>query len=155
MNRTFTVELTANQMKYIAEACEVMARIQMGQVHEIVNILPLKPELTSLEKQGLKDRLSQLMTAVLPNSMDGYCTSFSVGHPILPESNGVLWGVADTFNYEVYTEEAIDRGYIKQKGERNWKQMISNKYDEPRQHGNEPLPKVTSKITVDFDFTMI
>ena len=143
MSKKYSVELTCEQMKVIAKACELMGRIQMGRIHEVVDHLPLKEELSRSEKFALKNRLSQLMTAVLPNGIDGYTASFCLKHPVLPESNSILWDIKNVLNYEVYTDEAIDNGLITAKGERDWSQMISTKYDTPTQYGKEPLPKVT------------
>lgn len=130
-------------MKVIADACELMVRIQLGQIHEVVEHLPLKDGLDGSDKFGLKSVLNLLMGEVLIKGVDGYNSSLGVGNSTLPESNNILWDVKNVFNYEVYTDEAIDNGIITAKGERDWSQMISTRFDTPTQYGKEPLPKVT------------
>jgi hypothetical protein len=143
MSKKYSVELTAEQMKLISDACELMVRIQLGQIHEVVEHLPLKDELDGSKKFALKSGLSLFMSAVLTNGVDGYNSSLGLGNAKLPESNNILWDIKNVLNYEVYTDEAIDNGLITAKGERDWSQMISTKYDTPTQYGKEPLPKVT------------
>lgn len=143
MSKKYSVELTGEQMKVIAEACDLMVRIQLGQIQEVVEHLPLKDGLDGSQRFGLKSVLSLLMGEVLTNDGDGYNSSLGVGNAKLPESTNILWDVKNVFNYEVYTDEAIDNGIITAKGERDWSQMISTRFDTPTQYGKEPLPKVT------------
>lgn len=84
----YTVELTEDELTVVCEALNLLSKVQAGSGHAIVDHLPLRHELNAGNKFTLKSRISQLMTSVLPNGVDGYTYTLPVGHPN-NKSNGI------------------------------------------------------------------
>lgn len=58
----YTIEVTENQLNTIGLACEFYGRIQLGQVREVANVMPLQNELIAWQ---VGDEIEQSLTPYL------------------------------------------------------------------------------------------
>jgi hypothetical protein len=83
MTKTYTLTITEKQLQVISTACELLARIQGGQVREAFEHLPLKKEMNWEAYHEIQDELTKRMPEILMNGIDGWGSSFGVGHPLI------------------------------------------------------------------------
>ena len=145
MTKTYTLTITEKQARALRDACELLSRIQGGQVREVFEYLPLKKGVDWEVYHQIKDGLTKRMPEILKDGIDGWSRSFGVGHPELPESHDISWDLYQVIRYEISTQQAIDDGIIQKKGERDFSKMMSVNYDPPMRFGSEKLAKMELK----------
>lgn len=139
--RKYLVELTEKQLQVLAQACELLGRIGLGQIREVFDYLPLKEDLDYEVYHEIQDRLTKEMPRILKEGIDGWASSLGVGHKELPESNGIAWDLRDTFRHRLSWDRAVDLGYVESlDSPRDWSTMLGVSYDKPFGWGTEPLP---------------
>ena len=118
MTKTYQLTVTEEQAKTIQVACELLARIRGGQVLEVFEHLPLRKDIDWGVYHEVKDELTKRMPEILKDGINGWNSHFGVGHPDLPKSHDIAWDLYQVIRYELSTEDAIERGFIQNKGER-------------------------------------
>jgi hypothetical protein len=141
--KTYTLTITEKQAWALQEATYLLQRVQLGQWREIQDNLPLKK---SIDYQELRDDF-QIIGALLSKHMidgiDGYASSLGVGHPDLPESNGILYDLHCAIRHKLSWERAVEEGVIESENSpRKWPEMMGVNYDPPMKWGTEPLAKI-------------
>lgn len=142
MTKTYTLQVTEEQLKVISTACELLARIQGGQILEAFEHLPLKKGVDWSVYHEIKDEVTKRMPEILEDGIDGWRSHFGVGSPKLPDSHDIAWDLYQVIRYEISTEKAIEDGIIQKKGERKFPEMMFVNYDPPMKFGTEPLAKI-------------
>jgi hypothetical protein len=140
--KTYTLQVTEEQLKVISSACELLSRIQGGQIREAFEHLPLKKDIDWSVYHEIQDELTKRMPEILEDGIDGWSSSFGVGHPDLPKSHDIAWDLYQVIRYEISTEKAIEDGIIQNKGERKFPEMMTVNYDTPMKFSKEPLAKL-------------
>lgn len=141
MTKTYQLTVTEEQAKTIQVACELLSRIQGGQVLEVFEHLPLRKDIDWGVYHEVKDELTKRMPEILKDGINGWNSHFGVGHPDLPKSHDIAWDLYQVIRYELSTEDAIERGFIQNKGERKFPEMMGCCYDKPMRYSNQPLSK--------------
>jgi hypothetical protein len=139
MTKTYTLQITEEQAKTIQDACELLSRIQGGQVREVFEHLPLRKDIDWDVYHEIQDELTKRMPEILKDGIDGWSSHFGVGHPDLPKSHDTAWDLYQVIRYELSTEKAIENGIIENKGERKFPEMMTVNYDKPMRFSMEPL----------------
>jgi hypothetical protein len=140
--KTYTLTITEKQARALMDACELLSRIQGGQVREVFEYLPLKKGVDWEVYHQIQDELTKRMPEILKDGIDGWSSSFGVGHPELPESHDISWDLYQVIRYEISTQQAIDDGIIQKKGERDFSKMMTVNCDPPMRFGSEKLAKM-------------
>jgi hypothetical protein len=140
--KTYTLTITEKQARALMDACELLSRIQGGQIREVFEHLPLKKGVDWEAYHEIQDELTKRMPEILEDGIDGWSSSFGVGHPELPESHDIAWDLYQVIRYEISTQQAIDDGIIQKKGERDFSKMMTVNYDPPMRFGSEKLAKM-------------
>jgi hypothetical protein len=133
MTKTYTLTITEKQARALMDATDLLQRVQIGQWREIEDNLPLQKP---IDYQELRDDF-QIIGAILSKHMidniDGGASSLGVGHPDLPESNGILYDLHRVIRRKLSVERAVENGIIE----------------------NENVSRNEMPITVDFDTIMM
>jgi hypothetical protein len=140
--KLYNLQVTEKQLQVISTACELLSRIQGGQVREVFEHLPLRKDMDWGVYHEIQDELTKRMPGILKDGIDGWSSSFGVGNQELPESHDISWDLYQVIRYELSTQKAIDDGLIQKRGERKFPEMMTVKYDSPMHWGNCPLAKV-------------
>jgi hypothetical protein len=131
--KTYTLTITEKQARALMDATDLLQRVQLGQWREIEDNLPLQKP---IDYQELRDDF-QIIGAILSKHMidniDGGASSLGVGHPDLPESNGILYDLHRVIRRKLSVERAVENGIIE----------------------NENVSRNEMPITVDFDTIMM
>jgi hypothetical protein len=141
----YEITVTGTQLQVLSQACELLARIQGGQIREAFNHLPLKPcsELNWEAYHDIQDELTRRMPEILLEGIDGWRSSFGVGSKKLPESHDIAWDLHCSFRYHDSWQRAIRDGIVESMDSpRVRDKMLGVNYDKPLGWGTEPLPEV-------------
>jgi hypothetical protein len=143
MTKTYTLTITEKQARALMDACELLSRIQGGQIREAFDYLPLKKDIDWSVYHEIQDELIRRMPEILEGGIDGWSSSFGVGHPELPESHDIAWDLYQVIRHKLSWERAVDDGVIESENSpRKWSEMMGVSFDPPMRFGSEKLAKI-------------
>jgi len=135
---TYTLTITEQQARTISTACELMARLGMGQWPEALSHLPMQDS-----KRG-GDHISALlpyMAGLLVDGIDGWGSHLGIRGARTPETARTAWDLYAVIRHRLAWDAAVERGLTA--GEfRNWRTMGGVHYDDPEHIGKEPLATI-------------
>ena len=141
--KLYNLQITEKQLQVISTACELLSRIQGGQVREVFDHLPLRKDMDWGVYHEIKDELTKRMPEILKDGIDGYRSSFGVGNRELPESKDIAIDLYEVIRHKLSWERAVEKGIIESEDSpRNFTEMMTVNYDKPFMWGNEPLAKI-------------
>jgi hypothetical protein len=142
MTKTYTLTITEKQARALMDATDLLQRVQLGQWREIEDNLPLQKP---IDYQELRDDF-QIIGAILSKHMidniDGGASSLGVGHPELPESNGILYDLHRVIRRKLSVERAVENGIIENENVSRNEMPITVDFDTIMMWGTEPLAKI-------------
>jgi len=140
--KTYTLTITEKQARALMDATDLLQRVQIGQWREIEDNLPLQKP---IDYQELRDDF-QIIGAILSKHMidniDGGASSLGVGHPELPESNGILYDLHRVIRRKLSVERAVEQGIIENENVSRDKMPITVNFDTIMMWGTEPIAKI-------------
>jgi hypothetical protein len=140
--KTYTLTITEKQARALMDATDLLQRVQLGQFREIEDNLPLQKP---IDYQELRDDF-QIIGAILSKHMidniDGCSSSLGVGHPELPESNGILYDLHRVIRRKLSVERAVENGIIENENVSRNEMPITVDFDTIMMWGTEPLAKL-------------
>lgn len=143
MTKTYTLTVTEEQLKVISTACELLSRIQGGQIREAFEYLPLKKEVDWSVYHEIKDELTKRMPEILEDGIDGWSSSFGVGSSKVHKYHDVAWDLYTTTRHQLSWEYAIEQGWVENfDSPRDWSKMLGVSFDSPMKFSEEPLAKI-------------
>ena len=135
----YLVELTPTQLHALARACEVAARIKIGQ-------LGTATDLVGLEDRDGKDccdyELEKALDRLVKQRM-GLDLNASWGVGKYPESD-VWFDLQSAFRHRLAWDRAYAEGIVTPGAPRQWPEMMGVDFDEPMHWGDQPLPKIST-----------
>jgi hypothetical protein len=142
--KLYNLQITEKQAKALMEATDLLQRVQLGQWKEIEDSLPLKKP---IDYEQLHNDL-RLIGSILSNHMldgiDGGASSLGIGHPSLPESNGILYDLYKVIAHKLCWERAVEKGIIESEDSpRKFMEMMTVDFDPPMHWGVEKLATIT------------
>lgn len=118
-----TLKLTRNQAKVISQACELLARLNRGQVEEI-RCLDIKSRQPFVATEHLLKAIKLILFPEL--AANAY---YSITSPEIPEGARIAYDIHQVIRH--FLAGPPPEGSI-----------LSICYDEPRNTGKEPLPEI-------------
>jgi|SRR5690554_935521 len=121
---TYTLHLTEKQAAEISHACEILARLRMGQIDMALRELPLETPMEYEQEQYVSNYLRSLYR---PGGIrvDEYA-----------------WDLHQVIRHRLAWDRAYRDGIVNPGDARDWSQMMGVIYDEPLPMSNEPLAKM-------------
>ena len=117
----YTLILTARQAAEISNACEIVARLQMGQVDMALRELPgEQPK----DYDALRE-IQQMIERLVPAKIE--------------RGNSIAWDLYQVIRHRLSWDRAYESGQIEKGERRNWSIMMGVNLDEPMKMGDEPL----------------
>ncbi len=133
----YVIELTDVQLKLISDACEICAKLKLGQIG---------PALTKLELKNIQGRVisdydfgKSVESLIKPIMGLKYDSAWGVGYSEYTDS---LFDIHEAIRHRLAWDEAHASGMIEPGEKRKWPEMMSIDYDEPIKCGLEPLPVI-------------
>lgn len=126
--------LTEEQLQAIRDACEIKARLHLGQMDGLRCCYDKEGKsVVDLGTITAVERLTKPLQGLHPNA------SWGIGKF---RKADLLWEISSTLRHRLAWDRAYAAGKIKPGEPRNWSEMMGVQYDEPLCLTGEPLPKV-------------
>lgn len=122
----YTLHLTEKQAAEISHACEILARLRMGQIDMALRELPLDKPMEYEQEQYVSNYLRSLY------------------RPDRIRIDDAAWDLYQVIRHRLAWDRAYSKGIIKPGDPRKWPEMMGVMYDEPMQMGDEPMAKIES-----------
>lgn len=122
----YSLHITQKQAAEISHACEILARLRMGQIDMALRELPLDKPMEYEQERYISNYLSSLY------HQDGR------------HLHQVLWDLHQVIRHRLAWDRAYAEGIVTPGEPRRWPEMMGVMYDEPMQVGDEPLAKIES-----------
>lgn len=141
--KTYKLTVNENQLKAISYALDCLQRVELGQWREIIDHLPLKKPIDYQELHQDERIIGAILSKHMIDGIDGSASSLGIGHPALPEDNGVLYDLYCVIRNKLAWERAVEQGIVESENSpRKFPEMMTVDYDSPMKWGNEPLAKI-------------
>ena len=142
---TYTLTITERQACTISMACEVLARLGMGQFKDAFEHLPLRTQ--NLDWSAWHDdmeQISRILSKHMPGGIDGIRSSTSISNA--DEEARTAWDLHAVIRHRLAWDRAIAEG-VTDGTKREWPAMMQVSYDEPMKYSEEPLAKMEAAQT--------
>ena len=139
--KTYTLEVSGNQLQQISKACELVARLGLGQISDIQEHLPFKKEDVDWSKyHDAIDKFRKEIGSELCH--EGY---LGIRNSDVTESTRILFDIHDVARNRLSWDRAIEEEMVESReSSRDWTKMTGVHYDAPMKYGNEPLIRIIS-----------
>ena len=142
-SKIYNLKVTEEQLKVISTACELLSRIQGGQISEAFEHLPLKKGVDWNVYHEIKDEVTKRMPEILEDGIDGWSSSFGVGSTKVHKYHDIAWDLYTTTRHQLSWEYAIEQGWVENfNSPRDFKNMLGVSFDSPMKFSEEPLAKI-------------
>lgn len=146
MPATYTLTVTAKQAAIISQACELLARLGLGQWPEFIRRMPGDAFCHSAE---LEDELRPIMAAWFARHpigkdkvvINGWRSSLGIGSQHVSSEARVAFDLCQVIRHRLAWDQAVADG-ITDGTTRPRSQMLTVNYDDPMRCGPEPLAKM-------------
>lgn len=143
MSETYTITVTKEQARVIQHATELLARVMSGQWREILDWLPLDEKIDYGKFHDDVDEMTKILSQHMHKKIDGYRSSFGVGHPDIHRYHDISWDLCQVIRHKLSMVQAVEDGIIESEDSpRDWNKMLGVNYDPPMKWGAEPLAKM-------------
>ncbi len=142
MTKTYTLTITEKQARALMDATDLLQRIQLGQVREIEDNLPLKKPIDYEQFHNDMRLIGSILSQHMIDNIDGNASSLGIGHPSLPESNGILYDLHCVIRRKLAVERAVENGIIENENVSRNEMPITVDFDTPHKWSLEPLAKM-------------
>ena len=135
MSHTYTITLNETQVVTIQIACEVLARLGIGQFRDALEQLPTTEFIPNGWHEDMAAVENILRRHIQPNGQTPHQISTR-------EQHKVAWDLYTLVRHRLSWDRAIDEGRIKPGDSRKWPEMMTVNYDRPHHTSKEPLAKI-------------
>lgn len=141
---TYTLTLTEQQARTLSIACEVLARLGIGQFRDALEWLPT----TEWRPNGWNEDMeivSMILCKYMPDKVDGYRSSLGIHHKDVAKEAKIAWDLYQVIRHRLAWDRAIAEGIVKPGEQRKWPEMMQVHYDTPSKVSTEPLARMDAK----------
>lgn len=141
--RKYTITVTEHQARIISEACDLLARLGIGQWPEFINYMPDPLAFTGRDDavEALRPVMADLLRQYSPAGayIDGYQSHLGIFNELAARGAREAWDLHQVIRHRMAWDRAIAEG-LTDGTTRNWTGgMMGVDYDEPMHAGSEPL----------------
>lgn len=131
----YRIEVSETQARHLRDACELMARVRMGQVadacREVLDADGKYKVPYEIARQA--ECLIKAAVGLAPNQSWGVAKH---------EAADIPWEMYQSIRYRLAWDYALDDGLANSESERDWARMMSVDYDRPMKLTREPEMKI-------------
>lgn len=135
----YQLTISKKQAEVISRACDVYARLLMGQMDEAFQCMPLKKDVDYMRFREIQRSLQEMLPEVLIHEIDGFASSLGVSSLDLDVNSNIAVDIHQVIRYSLSMEEALEKGIISSKEERKWPEMMTVNFDKPHKWSDEKL----------------
>lgn len=142
---TYTLTITESQARVISVACEILARLGLGQFRDALDHLPQREDIDWSIWHDDMEIIGNLLSRHMLGGVDGWRSNLGIHHQDVSEQSRIAWDLHQVVRHRLAWDRAIAYGHT-DGTTRNWDEMISVYYDDPSHVSDEPLAKIDSAI---------
>ena len=137
--QTYTLTVTLQQAHALAHACEIVARLGMGQFRDALEELPR--EVTDWDQwHADMDSIGAMLKQHMALGVDGWHRHLGISHTKTSEQAKVSWDLYQVIRRRIAWDKAVADGEVDSlDAPRNWSRMMGVHYDEPLKTSAQPL----------------
>lgn len=128
---TYNLTITESQARLIAQALDIVSRVQIGQWHEFIDLLPQQWEFC---RHTLREQLQPVMSehfrktkpAGCPYPIDGWGSHYGINSGFVPDTARVAWDLKKVIEHRLAWDRNPEGGFTVD-------------FDGPHHVGAEPL----------------
>lgn len=144
--KTYTLHITRQQALTLQVACEVLARLGLGQFRDALEHLPTSEWRPEGWNEDM-DAIGAILSKHTIQGVDGWRHSLGIGNDKTGDTAKDAWDLHCVIRHRLSWDAAIERGDIQPGEPRKWPEMMGVSYDEPMRHGKEPLARISADTT--------
>lgn len=143
MTRSYTLTVTETQAAAISRACEIVARLGIGQFRDALEQLPTVDFLPEGWHDDMQ-RIGEILSRHMIGGIDGYRSSMGIHADAVDESARILFDVHRVIRHRLSWQRAVDSGIVPSlDSPRDWSRMLGVHFDEPSPVASkEPLAQI-------------
>ena len=139
---TYTLTLTHTQARTVSTACEVLARLGMGQFKDAFDCLPLRKDMDWSAWHDDMEQISRILSKHMQGGIDGIRSSTGISNA--SEEARSAMDLHQVIRHRLSWDRAIAEG-VTDGTRREWPAMMQTWYDKPAKYSEEPLAKMEKK----------
>ena len=129
---TYTLTITHSQARTLSTACEVLARLGMGQSKDAFDCLPLRKDIDWSAWHDDMEQISRILSKHMPGGID-----ISNADEEARTARDLHAVIRHRLAWDRAKAEGVTDGT-----KREWPAMMQVSYDEPMKYSEEPLAKM-------------
>ena len=137
----YTISLTDAQAQVLSTACEILARLGIGQYDDALRHLPQRDGIDWGAWHDDMRTIGEMLSRHMVNGIDGYRSSLGINHAKTSDESQVAWDMYQVIRHRLAWDRAIAAG-ITDGTVRDWSQMMGVHYDKPMKSSAEPLAQI-------------
>ena len=141
-NKVYNLQITEKQAQALLYATDLLQRVQLGQIREVYDWLPLKKPIDYEQLHKDTRVIGEILSKHMIDGIDGGASSLGIGHPDLPKNNGVLYDLHCVIRRKLAIERAVEEGVIENENVSRNQMPITVDFDTPMKWSDEPLAKI-------------
>lgn len=144
--KNYTITITERQAQIISLACEILARLGIGQWRHAIEQLPLKDKIDYEQWHKDLDYIGTILMDHTIDGVDGWRRSHGIHSKKVSDTARVAWDIHHVIRHRLAWERAVKEGLVESlSSPRDWSKMMTVDYDEPSQIGEESLAVIQKK----------
>ena len=139
----YTLTITERQARVLSMACEVLARLGMGQFKDAFEHLPEAKQRDLSAWHDDMEQISRILSKHMPGGIDGIRSSTGISNA--DEEARTAWDLHAVIRHRLAWDRAKAEG-VTDGTKREWPAMMQVSYDEPMKYSEEPLAKIERAV---------
>lgn len=140
---TYTLTITENQARTLSQACEVLARLGIGQFRDALEWLPIDAKSRGWGDD--MDAIGRILSRHMIVNIDGYRSNLGMHHVSVSMEPQIAWDLYQVIRHRLAWDRAIAEGTVKPGEPRKWPEMMQVHFDTPSKVSAEPLARMEVK----------
>ena len=136
---TYTLHLTEEQAHVLSRACEVLARLGIGQINEGLRELPQEKDIDWTDFHDDCAAVCKIMSKHMTKRIDGYSSNLGIHNADAGAKRA--WDLHQVIRHRLSWDRAIAQGWT-DGTKRNWNEMLGVNFDEPMRVSGEELARM-------------
>jgi hypothetical protein len=138
--KQYQVTLTEHHMQVISTACELLARVGIGQI-DFLDHLPLKDKYLFPHEE--KAQIREIIKNLTISGVDGWASNLGISSDNTDIESKRAWEIHQSFRHRLSWDRAVEQGIIESiESRRKWPEMMGVNFDEPMGLTDEALPQI-------------
>lgn len=141
-DKFYSLKINEQQAQTLRLACEVLARLGMGQFHQALEALPVDWR-KAYSQDWNEDLLviGKILSKHTQSNVDGWAKSLGIHHA--SETSKTAWDLYQVIRHQLSWDRAVEKGFVENHNSpRDWNKMMAVDYDEPLKVSGESLAKI-------------